>query len=75
MMEFKLRRMAGYIGRCHHDGAKRESFNISKAAMLCRRMGSEDYNAMDCKKEDYLYNQDLELLGKIFRKHLRCWWD
>lgn len=27
------------------------------------------------KHEDYLAQQDMEYLGRIFKKHLRSWWD
>jgi len=78
LMEFKLRRMAEHFRKYgHHTGAKKDVANILEAAALCKRIREENYygNDRSYKQVEAMFDQDLERLGMIFRKHLREWWD
>lgn len=78
IMSVKLRRMSDHI-REHNiiQGAEKTSREILMASELCRRMSEEDYlfKAKDFDEETKLFDRDMELFCRLFRKKLRCWWD
>lgn len=89
IMAFKLRRMAvnqreDYAGSMREAAAlctrmAGEDYYPHPDPLFMPRLkpwlfkGTGEFSA--CYYEDYMYAQDLERLGLLFKKYLRCWWD
>lgn len=90
IMEHKLAKMEKFfIEKAISTNALEDSRNIRLCKLLLQRLKTEAYsdnlmtkhiNAL-CRKgsifgyEDYMINQDLDLLFKIMRKQIKNWWD
>ena len=87
-MSLKLQRMEEYQERSRLSRDWKEVRDeIKTARLLCERIANEDYvpfidgkfmfpfwkNSWDY--EEYMINQDLELLSKLLTKKSRTWWD
>lgn len=65
------------LGLIHHsidfdDFIQR--INSGQKTITCGRLGWCD-NTSWMRYEDYMIQQDLELLFKLMQKHIHCWWD
>lgn len=83
LIEFKLRRMA----KSQRDGplvnGPRHGRQMLICAHLCHRLAEDNYplppfmerfTPRSLGREICVQKQDLELLTKIFSKHVLCWW-
>jgi hypothetical protein len=67
--------------------SKKDAKNMRICVLLLDRLINDDYFDYEDKrgwetkfrlsfeKEEQMINQDLDLLFKILRKQIRCWWD
>jgi hypothetical protein len=84
LLEFKLRRMERFYRLYSvHAGASADARNMLICAALCKRLSTDDYVPISTyfrshhsiEHDEMLARQDNEYLGRMFRKHLRKWWD
>jgi hypothetical protein len=65
------------------SNAEKDAKEMKKCIILLDRLINDDYidyergdNIRELyEKEERMINQDLDLLFKIIRKHIRTWWD
>ena len=77
----------GFRKHGHSVNSEKDADNIKKCVLLLDRLINDDYiDYMDERgwcpkirfsfnKEQEMINQDLDMLFKILRKQIRCWWD
>jgi hypothetical protein len=77
----------GFREHGHSTNSEKDAKNIKICILLLDRLvkdGYIDYNEeglqesnirISHNKEEQMINQDLDLLFKILRKQIRCWWD
>ena len=53
------------------------SYSVYRGKIFTDKDRKQEYkeNKQIMEHEEYMTNQDLELLGKTFKKHLKKWWD
>lgn len=86
LMAHKLKRCEDYFREYGMSvGHKDQAKQIKICRLLIERMASEDYgenpkigelkdlNYFDL--EDFRYQQDMDYLFRMMKKHLRSWWD
>lgn len=61
----------------HHEGKDKYVKRLCICYNLLDRLEKDDYFRKEHESfdyEDYMINQDLELLFEIMKKHIRTWW-
>jgi hypothetical protein len=88
ILRFKLDDMEkNFRKHGHGTNSKKDADNMKKCKLLLDRLSNDayiDYNEdrgwapkirFSFNKEERMINQDLDMLFKILRKQIRCWWD
>lgn len=79
MLRKKLIHTEDCIRYGHHDmSVKSEADRIKTCVLLIDRIIKDEYYELTdkgYKHQDYLHNQDIEMLFKIMNKRILGWWD